>query len=380
MQVKVLYILISVLSCVTPWQPTIRIRLETCPSWITQSGNGITENLEKIDNSRIVETQLRDAPNSLHSGLITTLAHCWEDPKGKLEMNLNDLLRGKGIDPQYVLVLRHRPREPELNKVLPWLAAERPDLFNAYQQTQGERLERVMQATTGVGHVASFIGREPGKALFVGLYSIGEFKPLTYDEYWKIPANIELKAFGHRGFTGEKRPSILWFDLVLTDYYAHWKGKLIIGWPGKELAWWRRAHKPKNEMPVLAILEDSALDTAMPQWDEIELSWEELDILPMRWKSELSRWPGIYYIFDTSDGKGYVGSAYGEGNLLGRWLNYAAHGHGDNRLLRQRDPRNFRFTILQLVAPGTNPRDVIRLEGSWKQRLHTRKPYGLNEN
>ncbi len=49
-------------------------------------------------------------------------------------MNLKDLLVAKEIDPQRVLVLRHRPLEPELSKVLPWLAAERPDVFNAYQQ------------------------------------------------------------------------------------------------------------------------------------------------------------------------------------------------------------------------------------------------------
>jgi hypothetical protein len=33
-------------------------------------------------------------------------------------MNLNDLLIKEGIDPQHVLVLRHRPHEPEL-KVVP---------------------------------------------------------------------------------------------------------------------------------------------------------------------------------------------------------------------------------------------------------------------
>jgi hypothetical protein len=38
-------------------------------------------------------------------------------------MNLNDLLLGKAIDPKQVLVLRHRPWEPRLHKVLPWLAA-----------------------------------------------------------------------------------------------------------------------------------------------------------------------------------------------------------------------------------------------------------------
>jgi hypothetical protein len=40
--------------------------------------------------------------------------------------------------------MRHRPKEPKLNKVLPWLAAERPELFNAYQQTQNERAEQAL--------------------------------------------------------------------------------------------------------------------------------------------------------------------------------------------------------------------------------------------
>ncbi|HEV3469033.1 MAG TPA: GIY-YIG nuclease family protein [Pyrinomonadaceae bacterium] len=294
-------------------------------------------------------------------------------------MNLNDLLLGKGIAPRNVLVFRHRPNEPALNKALPWLAADRPDVFNAYQQTQGVRVERAMQAMTGTGYVASFIGREPGKALFVGLYSIGGAKPLNREEFWQVPAYAELKELGMRGFADERpQASVLWFDLTLTDFYAHWKGKLIVGWPPPERQWWRRAHS--NEFPVVAVLEDSALDAAMPEWDEIKLTWEELGVLPMRWKSKLSEWRGIYYIFDTSDGKGYIGSAYGESNLLGRWLNYAARGHGGNSLLRQRAPRNFQFTILQRVSPDMAASDVVKLESSWKQRLHTHVPFGLNVN
>jgi hypothetical protein len=48
-------------------------------------------------------------------------------------MTLNDLLVRGQIDPQKVIVLRHRPYDPGLAKVRPWLAAERPDIFNAYQ-------------------------------------------------------------------------------------------------------------------------------------------------------------------------------------------------------------------------------------------------------
>jgi hypothetical protein len=293
-------------------------------------------------------------------------------------MNLKDLLLGKNIDPQHVLVLRHRPLEPELGKVLPWLAAENHNVFNAYQQTQTKQVERAMKRAA---FIASFIGHEPSKALFAGLYSVKGWKPITPKEYWQIPANVELKAFGHEGFTEKSsRSSILWFDLVLTDCYAQWKGKLIVSWPPLDRNWYRWAHKANNEMPVLAILEESALDAAMPEWESIELTWEELRVLPSQWKSGLSEWRGIYYIFDTVDGKGYVGSAYGKNNLLGRWLDYADRGHGGNKLLRQRDPQNFRFTILQRVSPDMEAHDVIRLESSWKQRLHTRKPYGLNDN
>jgi hypothetical protein len=292
-------------------------------------------------------------------------------------MNLNELLLGKGIDPHQVLVLRHRPWERDFNKVLPMLAADKPELFNAYQQTQGVKLEKAM---TKQGYVVSFIGHEPGKALFVGLYKIGASKPLTYAEYWRVPAYIKLKALGAEGFTDKDRSSVLWFDLKLMDFYSSWKGKLIVDWPPPELSWWRYADR--NEIPIRAILEDSALDAAMKKWDELDFTWSQLSILPKRWQAKLSEWRGIYYIFDTSDGKGYVGSAYGRDNLLGRWRNYAASGHGGNRLLREqkRDPQHFHFTILERVSPDMELDEVIRKENTWKERLHTREPNGLNDN
>jgi len=295
-------------------------------------------------------------------------------------MNLNDLLRAKGIDPEHVLVMRHCPPEPELSKVFPWLAAQKPEVFNAYQATHGAIVEKAMKGMSGAGYVASFIGSIPGKAIFVGLYEIKASRPMSQKQYWEVPAYIELKTFGMKGFTDEEgRDSVIWFDLVLVEsFYSEWKGKLIVGWPPPERSWWRRAHS--NDMPVLAVLDDSAFEVAMPKWNEISLTWEQLGILPPRLKSALAQWRGIYYIFDASDGKGYVGAAYGESNLLGRWLGYAVSGHGGNKLLRHREPNQFRFSILERVSPDMEPADVIRLEGTWKVRLCTRNPYGLNEN
>lgn len=289
-------------------------------------------------------------------------------------MELNDLLKLHDIDPKTVLVMRHRPKEPEIRKVLPWLAAERPDTYNAWQQTQYPRAEKAMQRAE---FVASFIGHRPGKALFVGLYRRGDCRPLTHKEYWSMPVNNELGAFGMRGFIKGSRDSVLWFDLECMDFYSSWKGKLVVDWPGLERSWYRWSNR--NCIPISVIHEQSLLDEEMPAWDELILSWEELKVLPSSWKAALGQWRGVYLIFDVSDGKGYVGSAYGEDNIQGRWLNYAARGHGGNKKLRGRDCSRFRFSILQRVSPDMEPRDVIRLESAWKDRLHTRE-FGLNDN
>jgi hypothetical protein len=288
---------------------------------------------------------------------------------------LNDLLAEHKISPREVLVLRHRPKEPALRKALPWLALERPDLYNAYQQSQYLKVEK---AFTRVKYVASFIGIDPGTALFVGLYTVKSWRPVSFERYWKIRANKELhENFGMEGFSGE-RPSALWFDLVLsTAFYANWRGRLVVRWSGLERSWWRWADR--NKFEIEAIYDSSALERPVPVWDELVVTWPELKVLPSKWQASLREWRGIYYIWDSSDGLGYVGAAYGTENILGRWVKYRVTGHGGNKELRSRDPNNFHFSILQRVSPDLLPDEVVRLEQTWKTRLHTRD-HGLNEN
>jgi hypothetical protein len=292
-------------------------------------------------------------------------------------IQLNDLLRKQRIDPSAVFVLRHRPHEPELNKVLPWFALERPEVYNAYQQTQGPVLERAMAKLEGRGYVVSFIGHAPGEALFVGLYRIAGSKPLSRRAYWQVPAHKLMRRHGMVGWRDSRR-TIRWFDLCRVAGWNLWTGRLIIDWPRPERAWWRRAHR--NELNVKSILEESRLLPEMPAWKQIDFTWEQLKQLPNSWRSVLAQWRGIYLIFDSSTRRGYVGAAYGRENLLGRWLNYAHTGHGGNVRLRRSDPGDLRFTILERVSPDLDTADVIRLEASWKRRLHTRYPSGLNDN
>jgi hypothetical protein len=290
-------------------------------------------------------------------------------------VHLNDLLHKHAISPADVLVLRHRPKEPRLRRALPWLAAKRPDLYNAYQQTQSPKVEK---AFTQAKYIASFIGVHAGTAAFVGLYVVKSWRAIDFKAFWKISANRELhESFGMSGFTGD-RPTTLWFDLVpSTKFYPEWRGRLLVRWPGLERSWWRWADR--NAFAIDAIREASTLEEPPPRWEELVLGWSELKVLPSTWQASLKEWRGIYFIWDSSDGRGYVGAAYGAENILRRWLNYGVSGHGGNRELRKRDPRSFEFSILQRVSPDMPTDEVIRLEQTWKLRLHTRES-GLNEN
>jgi hypothetical protein len=83
---------------------------------------------------------------------------------GEHAMDFKDLLTKQGFNLDKVMVLRHRPKELALRKVLPWLAAERPHVFNAYQREQNPDAEKALMKAE---IAASFIAQEDEKALFV---------------------------------------------------------------------------------------------------------------------------------------------------------------------------------------------------------------------
>ncbi len=291
-------------------------------------------------------------------------------------LTLNRLLEDSGVDLRQVVVFRHRPWEPALNRVFDWIVSERRDLFESYQDTHGPRAEG---ALLNARYVASFIRHGPKKALFVGLYEIASHRTLTVAEYQERPAHQELMAHGMGGdMSSDGREHVVEFNLVPTGWQEDWSERLVIDWPGLERSWYRWADR--NVFSVAAIAEESCLIGPIPAWDRLVLDWHQLAFLPTNQRAALSHWRGIYLIIDQSDGKQYVGSAYGRENILQRWLEYARTGHGGNKGLRQRDPKNFCFSILQRTSPDLPEAEVIVLESAWKLRLRSKIPHGLNEN
>lgn len=290
-------------------------------------------------------------------------------------LELNDLIHKAGIDPAEVLVMRHRPQEPELRRVFAWIATERPELFKAYQASQFPRAEKALAKAR---YIVSLIGFKPTRALFINIYEVCGQETVTRGTFLDIPENIQLTELGMTGWSAKSgQQDAIWFDLQKLDSLSDLSGRLEIEWVGGERSWFRWAQR--NRFPIKAIHEASILERDMPEWDALVLSWNELDVLPASWAARLAEWRGIYLIVDQSDGRGYVGAAYGSENILGRWRTYARTGHGENRELKGCDPRNFLFSILQRVSPDMDPESVVRLEATWKTRLHTRR-FGLNQN
>jgi len=295
---------------------------------------------------------------------------------GNSRLSLNGLLEADGFDLRRTLVFRHRPWEPALNKVFDWIVAERRDLFDCYQSTHAANTEAALGRAA---HLASFVRYKPKMALFVGLYRIDARRVLSVDEYQSRPLHRELMRLGMGGHkASDGRETVIEFAMSDTGWNADWSRRLIVEWPGLERSWYRWADR--NTFSIAAIAEEPLLVRSMPDWHDLSLDWHQIAVLPAGWRAALSQWRGVYLIIDRSDGRQYVGSAYGRENILQRWLEYARTGHGGNKLLRARDPANFVFSILQRVSPDLPDAEVVAIENSWKLRLRSRTPDGLNEN
>jgi len=254
---------------------------------------------------------------------------------------------------------------------MPWLITEKPDVFNAYQQTQTPRVEKQMEQSE---YIASFFGHETDKAAFVGVFRRNGERLITHRELVGIPEQLELVKYG-LDHSGPKRKL---FDLSLTKTLSDWQGKLIIDWPKPAIVWSRWADK--NVFRVDAILTESVFTGQLSDWRSLVFNWGQLHLMPNRWQDVLAHWHGVYYIWDGSDGKGYVGAAYGKQGFYGRWINYKKSGHGGNKLLKLRKPDLFQFSILEWTSSDIEDTEIQSREALWKRRLHTRAPYGLNEN
>ena len=167
--------------------------------------------------------------------------------------------------------------------------------------------------------------------------------------------------------------------------YKKYFGRLIVKYKNTSQKLTRRAISLIDECEVYEILPDIFDNDIFPGYDNVNLSWNDLSRVLQKdsWKTALQNQKGVYLITDTSNGKMYVGSAYGERMLLGRWEDYAKTGNGGNKELKELSfdhiKQYFRYSILDIFKSTIKDELIISRETWWKEVLLTRD-FGYNKN
>ncbi len=273
------------------------------------------------------------------------------------------LLMIYNINPQDVKLVRHGNREINILDSFKY----NKKYFETYQSFQG--LNKFKQAK----YIAVFAPGKSTSAIFLGLYTI---RKVIHNPEWskKIHSYIDKYSFPNRWHNVGS-----WYDLKLNDKLEQLSERLIIDWGGSTVSWVQNKDKE-----IIQIRGKYSIDEFI-SYDEIQISYEKLQFLLKdvitneTWINALSAVNGIYLIKDKNSGKLYVGSAYGENGIYGRWKIYANNGHGGNKKLTKLDPTHFEFSILEIATKTASQDEVIHRENRWKEKLGTRE-FGLNLN
>ena len=167
--------------------------------------------------------------------------------------------------------------------------------------------------------------------------------------------------------------------------YDKFVGRVIVRYKNKSQNMIRKAESVLAECEVCQILPDIFDNDLFPGYENVDLCWRDLGRVLTKdvWRTALENQKGIYLIVDSSNGRMYVGSAYGECMLLGRWQAYAKNGHGGNVELQNLDlthiQQYFRYSILDIYKSTTNDMLILTRESWWKLILMTRA-FGYNSN
>ena len=183
------------------------------------------------------------------------------------------------------------------------------------------------------------------------------------------------------------------YDVELMEHGKSFIGRLKFAAPSRTSRGARlNFERHYNSLEVLEILREPYSGRPFPGYENINISFSELKTLIQNdrpdWRSSLENVHGIYMVTDTSTGKRYVGSAYGDSGIWSRWETYTDSGHGGNKKLRELlgeenwedyARRYFRFSLLEYHPKRTSKDTVIKREEFWKETLLTKGEYGLND-
>jgi hypothetical protein len=213
----------------------------------------------------------------------------------------------------------------------------------------------------------SLIHLEKDQWLFAGIFVVDGVKPGS----WKSQPCYQYTTHEVTGLDDLTGKAIVQFKQTYRAPYL-WGMKLV------------------NDLLVVELRNQRMTIGDFPGYKSVLLSYRMLQTVIREsnpsWRTALSNVAGVYLITDTSDGRLYIGSAYGGEGIWQRWTAYAQYGHGGNKeivkLLLEKSnshAEHFQFSLLEVCDIDSNSEYIIKRETHWKTVLKTRE-FGLNKN
>ena len=210
---------------------------------------------------------------------------------------------------------------------------------------------------------------------FAGVYQI-----LGEDKRIKVPSEDPKKKHEEKVFV----------KVLRLKVFEPLGGRVLVDWGGMAAQRWLQWFR--GDKKVLRI-DEGIIRMMIPfhSYNDVLLSFKELknliDTDNVEWRDKLKAVNGIYGIADQGNGKLYVGSAYGNEGIWGRWKVYVeTNGHGNNDKLVEliRNNKDYAWDHFQWFILETFPLDVtddyaVRRENLYKLKFCTRV-LGYNKN
>lgn len=284
-----------------------------------------------------------------------------------MRLGTSDVLRKAGIDLNEVMLMKHERNQAEKYRLL--------QMLDDYTRVQEDR-----PVSRNRPYWMVFTAENDNRARFYALYHNNGRHLL---QPGMLPDGYPSE--------GARYGQDYQYDLEPVDVLREYEGRLVINWGIDRQT---QEYADRNDKEIIAIEEQKPL---FPGFDELICSFDELyEIIsdPERYSAyfvAMSQVYAVYLVVDTVSGKQYVGSAYGDNGLWGRWSEYAntkgrgGDEQGGNKLmceLMSEYPdryRHLRYSVLRILDKTTTKEDVIKLESLYKTKLCS-KEFGLNAN
>lgn len=181
------------------------------------------------------------------------------------------------------------------------------------------------------------------------------------------------------------------YNLTLLNDFKEYRKRLIIKIKKKVGRTYNRVYNNIDDYLIPEVYEITP-DMSIKKFNgyqNVSLMYKELKIAlsDPTWIGALKNIKAVYVIVDTSNGKLYIGSAYGSGGLLNRWNEYLSNLTGGNKKFeelvadngKEYIQNNFKYSIIEIFDTKTKDEYIVERENYWKNVFET-KNKGMNKN